>query len=664
MIELRNISKNYAVADSEVAALKNVSLAFRPNEFVAILGPSGGGKTTMLNIVGGLDHCSSGDLLINGRSTADFRDGDWDAYRNHAVGFIFQSYNLIPHQSVISNVELALTISGISAAQRRQKAQEALLAVGLQDQMYKKPNQLSGGQMQRVAIARALVNDPQIVLADEPTGALDTQSSLQVMDILKKVAKDRLVVMVTHNPELAEKYANRIITIRDGQITGDSNPYREMAEEDGNAEIGRASMNLLTAFSLSLNNLMTKFGRTLLVSLAGSIGIIGIALIMALSNGVNRYIDEVQKNSLSSYPLTIENSDVDMTSAMMNMMGTAAKAVSEDGRIVEVPIIADMFNQIGANNLSLLKQHIERNWDTVGPLLSTMKYRYNINPQIYSADISEKVIKLSPASLFGRTGSSAMMSSSYSGRDIFQEMVDNQQLLEEQYEVLAGHWPQKFDELVLIIYDANTISDYLVYSLGLRDPEELRDYFSKVMNGEPVNVDNVPMSFKPEDLLGMEFRLVLAADYYRYDEAHDIWEDMTSDEEYMKQLVSDGVKLKITGIVIPREGVSGTVMTPGVGYTSALMEYIVRESASKQVVIQQLEDRNRDVFSRRSFEDINKKVETEIDFSDMFTFDENRFASAFSMNIDTNALSSSLAGIMNTSMNRLVSDLAGVTSDV
>ncbi|MBQ1877684.1 MAG: ABC transporter ATP-binding protein, partial [Erysipelotrichaceae bacterium] len=442
MIELRNITKEYITPATKVEALKGVSLCFRNNEFVAILGPSGGGKTTLLNIIGGLDKYTSGDLIINGKSTVNFKDKDWDTYRNHSVGFVFQSYNLIPHQSVVQNVELALTIGGIGEKERRKRALDALDSVGLLDQAYKKPNQLSGGQMQRVAIARALVNNPDILLADEPTGALDTQSSLQIMDILKEVASDRLVVMVTHNPDLANTYANRIIRLTDGQIIDDSNPFNGV-EDDRSNKAGNASMGLLTAFGLSLNNLLTKKARTILVSLAGSIGIIGIALIMSLSNGVNRYIEDVQKDSLSAYPLSIENSDIDMTQMMLSMMGTVKNTDKQDGRIVETPVVSDAFNQIGANNLEEFKKHQESKKAEVDPLMTTIKYNYGIKPFVYKYDTTDKIIRINPSDV--RTNSAF---SSYSFSDTFQEMLDNKSLLDSQYDIVAGNWPQKYDELV------------------------------------------------------------------------------------------------------------------------------------------------------------------------------------------------------------------------
>ena len=664
MIELKGICKDYEVADSKVHALKNVSVTFRPNEFVAVLGPSGGGKTTLLNIVGGLDHYSSGDLIINGKSTVEFKDRDWDSYRNHTVGFVFQSYNLIPHQTVLSNVELALTLSGISKKELLERAKKALEDVGLHDQINKKPNQLSGGQMQRVAIARALVNNPRILLADEPTGALDTQSSILIMDILKKVAKDRLVVMVTHNPELAEQYANRIIRIRDGEIIDDSNPYTSNETNETDDSYGKTTMSFWTAFTLSLNNLMTKKGRTILVSLAGSIGIIGIALIMALSNGVNRYIEDVQRDSLSSYPLTIENSDVDMTSAMMSMMGTVTNTDPKEGEIKEVSIVADIFNQVGANNLKSFKEYLDLNKETIDPLVTTIKYSYGISPHIYSYDTSEKVRKLNPSNLYSNLISSSL--ASYTFRDAFQEMVDNDELIKNQYRVLAGKWPENYDEMVLVIYNENTISDYIVYSLGIRDPQDLNEYVNKALNGETIEVENEPMTFTLDDFVGMKFKLVLASDYYRYDNVHNIWEDMSSDNEYVKQLVDNGIDLEIVGVVIPQEGVSSTVMTPGVAYRKELIEYIVNESSKKSIVKQQLADKSKDVYTQRKFEDINDDKAVGMDFSNLINIDENKIASAFSglKNFDPNQTANAMNSYVNQAMNNLTNDISSAVSNM
>ncbi len=662
MIELRSICKNYQTGDNVVRALHNVSVSFRKNEFVAILGPSGGGKTTMLNIIGGLDQYTSGDLIINGVSTVNFKDRDWDRYRNHSVGFVFQSYNLIPHQNVISNVELALTIAGISKKERTERAKAALEKVGLGDQIYKKPNQLSGGQMQRVAIARALVNNPEILLADEPTGALDTQSSLQIMELLKEVASDRLVIMVTHNPDLAEQYASRIVRIRDGEIISDTDPYKEEVP-DRSDDFGKARMGLLTAFGLSLNNLMTKFTRTMLVSFAGSIGIIGIAMIMSLSNGVNKYIDDVQKNSLSSYPLTIENSDVDMTTSMMNMMGEIASAPREEGKVNETPIVSGMFNQVGSNNLRAFKKYIVSNSDRIDQLMTAIQYSYGVSPVIYKSDTSKDVIQLSPSTVF----SSFMNSSfaSYTYRDMFQRMIDNREILESQYEILKGRWPESYDEAVLVVYDESTISDFMTYSLGLRDPRELQDYITKMMNGEKVEIRNEPLSITLDDLLKLTFKVVIPADYYQYDDQFNVWKDMSDDKEYLKNVVDNGIELKITGIISPAPGTNSTVLSPGVAYTEDLIEHLIREVSQRPIVKQQLARRTVDVFTGKTFTEVNSDSRQEkMNFDDMVSIDENMLARAFRTNVSASEINDNLNYFMNQAMDSLISDTANVGEEL
>ena len=652
MIELKNISKQYEMGSNTVEALKNVSVSFRRNEFVAILGPSGGGKTTLLNIIGGLDRYSSGDLRINGKSTVDFTDRDWDSYRNHTVGFIFQSYNLIPHQNVISNVELALTIAGISKKERVERAKQALERVGLGDQLYKKPNQLSGGQMQRVAIARALVNDPDILLADEPTGALDTQSSIQIMDLLKEVASDRLVVMVTHNPDLAEAYANRIVRLTDGQIISDTNPYINDIEEKSKDTLGKAAMNLFTAFSLSLNNLMTKKGRTILVSFAGSIGIIGIALIMALSNGVNKYIDDVQRDSLSSYPLTIENSDVDMTRSMLSMMSAVSNRNTEDGKVGEVSMIANMFNRVGSNNLKAFKKHIENNYEEIDDCLTAIQYSYGISPYIYKLN-DDNVIKVNPSNIYSSLFSSSL--ASYS-RSAFQEMIDNQELLENQYDLIKGRWPENYNEMVLIVNSDKNITDYITYALGLRDPAELEKFINRALRGEKVELDNTPMTFTWDDFLNLEYRLVIPADFYKYDETYDVWKDMSDDKDYVNDLVKNGITLKITGIVMPEEDTNGVLMT-GVGYTSKLTEYVIEQSRTREIVKQQLADNKTDVFSRRSFDDVNSDVpESNVSFEDMISVDTDKISQAFNIKVNPDDITSAMNYYMSTAMNSVIND--------
>ena len=503
MLELKDIKKTYITGDEKVEALKGISLKFRESEFVSILGQSGCGKTTLLNIIGGLDRYTSGDLIINGKSTKKFKNRDWDAYRNYKVGFVFQSYNLIGHQTILSNVELALTIGGISKKERKARAIKALEEVGLKDHIHKKPNQLSGGQMQRVAIARALVNNPDIILADEPTGALDTKTSIQVMDILKKISKDKLIIMVTHNPELAEKYSSRIIRILDGTITEDSNPVNEPFEEKNDTEkIGRTSMKFWTAFRLSLNNLLTKKGRTVLVAFAGSIGIIGIALVQSVSNGFQAYVDHIQEDTLTSYPLTIMQETTDVASALLSMTDQENEGDNSE-EIKEEQYISKMLDSLSTNDLKSFKNHLEKNYSEVKDDLSSVKYSYSVEPFIYTKDATKKIAKLNPSNLFSSAmGSSSMMSSFSSS--VYSQMIDDQETLNNSYDVLAGRWPQKYDEMVIVLSERNTISDLLVYSLGFRDTEELNDIVKKIMSGEKVKIKNDAMTFTFQDLMNKE----------------------------------------------------------------------------------------------------------------------------------------------------------------
>ncbi|MBR6957435.1 MAG: ATP-binding cassette domain-containing protein, partial [Erysipelotrichaceae bacterium] len=524
------------------------------------------------------------------------------------------------------------------------------------------PNQLSGGQMQRVAIARALVNNPEILLADEPTGALDTQSSLQIMELLKDVASDRLVIMVTHNPDLAEQYASRIVRIRDGEIISDTDPYKEEVP-DRSDDFGKARMGLLTAFGLSLNNLMTKLTRTLLVSFAGSIGIIGIAMIMSLSNGVNKYIDDVQKNSLSSYPLTIENSDVDMTTSMMNMMGEIASAPREEGKVNETPIVSGMFNQVGSNNLKAFKKYIVSNSDRIDPLMTAIQYSYGVSPVIYKSDTSKDVIQLSPSTVF----SSFMNSSfaSYTYRDMFQRMIDNREILESQYEILKGRWPESYDEAVLVVYDESTISDFMTYSLGLRDPRELQDYITKMMNGEKVEIRNEPLSITLDDLLKLTFKVVIPADYYQYDDQFNVWKDMSDDKEYLRNVVDNGIELKITGIISPAPGTNSTVLSPGVAYTEDLIEHLVREVSQRPIVKQQLATKTVDVFTGKTFTEVNSDSKQEkMNFDDMVTIDESMLARAFRTNVSASEINDNLNYFMNQAMDSLINDTANVGEEL
>ena len=635
MLELKDIKKTYITGDEKVEALKGINLKFRESEFVSILGQSGCGKTTLLNIIGGLDRYTSGDLIINGKSTKKFKNRDWDAYRNYKVGFVFQSYNLIGHQTILSNVELALTIGGISKKERKIRAIKALEEVGLKDHIHKKPNQLSGGQMQRVAIARALVNNPDIILADEPTGALDTKTSIQVMDILKKISKDKLIIMVTHNPELAEKYSSRIIRILDGTITEDSNPVNEPFEEKNDTEkIGRTSMKFWTAFRLSLNNLLTKKGRTVLVAFAGSIGIIGIALVQSVSNGFQAYVDHIQEDTLTSYPLTIMQETTDVASALLSMTTQENKSEASE-EIKEEQYISKMLDSLSTNDLKSFKNHLEKNYSEVKDDLSSVKYSYSVEPFIYTKDATKKVAKLNPSSLFSSAmGSSSMMSSFSSS--VYSQMIDDQETLNNSYDVLAGHWPQKYDEMVIVLSERSTISDLLVYSLGFRDTEELNDIVKKIMSGEKVKIKNDAMTFSYQDLMNKELKLIMPADTYKYNKKYDVYEDMSEDEKYMKNLYEKAMNLKIVGVVTAKEGVTSMALNPGVAYTGDLVDYIIEESSKTDIVKKQQKNEKIDVLSGKKFDE--KKSDLGLDFKDLMEIDTENLKNAFNIKIDENAM--------------------------
>ena len=543
MLQIKNICKEYKTGGLVQKALDNVSLNLRDNEFVSILGPSGSGKTTFLNIIGGLDRYDSGDLIINGISTKKYKDRDWDSYRNHTIGFVFQSYNLIPHQNILANVELALTISGVSKRKRKQRAIKALEQVGLGAQLHKKPNQLSGGQMQRVAIARALVNDPDILLADEPTGALDTETSVQVMELLKEVAKDRLVVMVTHNPELAEKYSTRIVNLRDGKIINDSDPYivdENNLEKPKHKNMGKTSMSFLTSLSLSFNNLRTKKGRTFLTAFAGSIGIIGIAMILSLANGVNSYIKSVEEDTLSEYPLQIQSTGIDITSMLAGAGGeTSDEEKIEEKKDIEVTkMLTNMFSTIGSNDLKSLMEYLESRDSDVYNYAKAIEYSYNVTPQIYSSD-TENLRRVNPDSSFSRLGigstnSSNSMMSSMMSTNMFFKMPENTDLFMNQYDIKAGHWPENYNECVLVLTSSGKISDFMLYTLGLRDYEELDKMVEQFSAEEDVDVPENMGSYSYEDILNIKFKLINATDYYEYDEEYDVWTDKSENTKYMK----------------------------------------------------------------------------------------------------------------------------------
>ncbi len=603
MLKLNNIVKDYDAGANTVHALRGVSLAFRQSEFVAILGQSGCGKTTLLNIIGGLDRYTTGDLIIRGKSTRQYKSRDWDTYRNHSVGFVFQSYNLIPHQSVLANVELALTLSGVSSRERRRRAEEALWQVGLGDQIHKKPNQLSGGQMQRVAIARALVNDPEILLADEPTGALDSDTSVQVMDILKEVARDRLVIMVTHNPELAEQYASRIIRLLDGKVISDSDPYSGgEALKESQVRKKRANMSLLTAFTLSMSNLMTKKGRTVMTAFAGSIGIIGIALILSISTGINAYITNVERDTLSSYPLMLQESTMDMTS-MMTAMDANREEIQWDAQtIYSANVMSGMMDMMFAgatsNNLTDFKAYIESGESGLEALTSEIRYVYSTPLNIYKSDTSEGVYQVNPSHVFAAMG---MPENPGMSSDVWTQLTGNREILQAQYTVLAGKLPEKWNEVVLVVNERNQITDYTLYALGVMDITELQKAMQLKMQGEEVDLDTTTRQYSFSDFLGMTFKLVPTSSYY--EQSDGIWVDKSQDPVYMTSVVQAAETITVVGIVRPgEEGASGT-STGVIGYTGELMTHLIQEVNSSAVVAAQQETPDTDVFSGLPFAD-------------------------------------------------------------
>ena len=632
MLQLHQIQKQYRTGDLVQTALNKVSLNLRDNEFVAILGPSGSGKTTLLNIIGGLDRYDSGDLIINGVSTKKYTDRDWDAYRNHTIGFVFQSYNLIPHQTVLANVELALTISGVSRAERRRRAQAALEQVGLGEQAHKRPGQMSGGQMQRVAIARALVNNPDILLADEPTGALDSETSIQVMELLKQVAKDRLVVMVTHNPELAERYATRIVKLKDGVIRSDSMPFTPETQEKPpiHKRLGKASMSILTSLALSFNNLRTKKARTILTAFAGSIGIIGIALILSLSNGVNNYIASIEKDTLSEYPLQIQSTGVDLTSMMTANMGDSGGTDTQDGRVPVNQMLTSMFAQVNANDLASLKRYLDSEESGVEDYASAIEYTYNISPQIYRVDAGG-VRQVHPdqtsASLgFGTGGSGNSLLASMMSSDVFFALPQNAELYQGQYEVKAGHWPENEQECVLVLSPNGGISDFMLYTLGLRDSVELDEMLRQFSQNENIETPENFQTYAYEDFLGIEFKRINAADRYVYDAERGLWRDKSDDESYMRTLAEQGQTLRICGVVQPAAGATATMLRSGIGYTAELAQTTVRQAAESRIVKQQLAEPEISVFSGEAF---GTQSSGAFDLASLFSFDPSALAGAF-----------------------------------
>ena len=632
MLQIKNVHKQYKTGNLVQKALDDVSLNLRDNEFVAILGPSGSGKTTLLNIIGGLDRYDSGDLIINGVSTKAYKDRDWDSYRNHTIGFVFQSYNLIPHQTILANVELALTISGVSRSKRRQKAIKALEQVGLANQMHKKPNQLSGGQMQRVAIARALVNDPDIVLADEPTGALDSDTSVQVMDLLKQVAKDRLVVMVTHNPELAMKYATRIVNLRDGKILSDTDPYiveDKKQKKPVHKNFGKTSMSFLTSLGLSFNNLKTKKGRTILTSFAGSIGIIGIALILSLSNGVNTYIKSVEEDTLSEYPLQIQSTGFDMTSLLVG--ASSDNGDENKGDINVSKQLTSMFSTIGSNDLKSLKEYLESDECPIDEYAKDIEYKYDVTPIIYSSD-TDNLRQLNPDTSFsslgiGSTASSNSLMSTMMSTNVFFQMPKDKSLYETQYDIKAGKWPTKYNECVLVLSSRGNISDFLLYTLGLRDFDELDDLVTQFSNGEDVDTPENLGSYSYDDILGTTFKLINSSDCYEYDEEYKIWRDKTENTKYMKNLVKNSEDLKIVGIVQPKEGATSTMLSQGICYPADLTDHVIEEAKNSKIVQEQLKDSKTNVFTGKAFGATEE--DSDFDMNSLIDIDTNAMQSAF-----------------------------------
>lgn len=682
MLQLRNIRKAYTTGSFTQTALDDVSISFRDSEFAAILGPSGSGKTTLLNIIGGLDHYDTGDLVIDGISTKEYKDRDWDTFRNNRIGFVFQAYNLIPHQTILANVELALTLSGVSRAERRTRALDALRKVGLGDHVDKKPSQLSGGQMQRVAIARALINDPEILLADEPTGALDSKTSVQIMDLLTEIANDRLVIMVTHNPELAEQYATRIVNLADGVIRSDSDPF-DPAPEDIRAskkQVRRTSMSFLTALSLSWNNLLTKKGRTLMTAFAGSIGIIGIAAILSLANGVNSYIANVEEETLSEYPLSIEDQGFDMTSLMTMGMSTGGQGGSSGspsdggsngggetessssgdatgGTVSESKMVTGMFGSIGSNDLASLKKYLDNGDSGIDQYVNSIEYGYNITPQLFSSDTEDGARQVNPDKSFSSIGLGSATStngimSSMMSTNIFYEMPSDPDLYQDQYDVVAGTWPQSYNDIVLVLTPNGKVSDFMLYTMGLRDHSELDDMVRAFANEEEVTAPDDYMTLTYDQLMDVTFKLVAATDYYQYDSDYHVWKNKSDDADYMRDLVNSSEDVHICGIVKPKAGAKITSLQTGFYYTSDMVNHIIDKAADSQIVKDQLADSATNVFTGKSFVEEADAEDSSFDMSSLFTIDGNKLQAAFQ--IDPDALSVDMSSL----------DLSGTTSNL
>lgn len=653
MLQIKDIHKEYRTGNLVQRALDGVSLSLRDNEFVAILGPSGSGKTTLLNIIGGLDRYDRGDLIINGISTKKYKDRDWDSYRNHTIGFVFQSYNLIPHQTVLANVELALIISGVSKSERRRRAKEALEKVGLGAQIHKKPSQMSGGQMQRVAIARALVNDPEILLADEPTGALDSDTSVQVMDLLQEVAKERLVVMVTHNPELAQLYATRIVTVKDGRILSDTDPFvidSESMAPPVHKNMGKSSMSFFTALSLSFQNLKTKKARTLLTSFAGSIGIIGIALILSISNGVDKYITNMEEETLSEYPLQIQSTGVDLTSMMMG--AATAQSGKKDGEVGVAQMVTNMFSKMNSNDLESLKVYLDSNESSISQYANSVEYTYSVSPQIFLEN-GKNIRQVNPDKSFSAmglgSGSSNSIMSSTMSTDVFHEMPEDADLYKDQYDVKAGRWPENYKECVLVLTSQGDISDFLQYTLGLRDGKELDDMVHKFMAEEAVETPENEGPYTYDEILGKKFKLVNSTDYYEYDEEYKVWKDKSDNSSYMKKLVKNGEDLTIVGIVQPVEGATASMLTAGICYTPELTKHVIEKAASSEIVKQQLADEKINVFTGEEFGKEDNE-NSKFDMESLFSINADALQEAFQVdlsgfNMDLSSLSGLSSGL-------------------
>ncbi|MBQ3263762.1 ABC transporter ATP-binding protein/permease [Candidatus Saccharibacteria bacterium] len=664
MLELRGVTKVYEAGGLKHKALGKVSLNFRESEFVAILGPSGSGKTTLLNIIGGLDHYTTGDIKINEVSTRNFRDKDWDAYRNHRIGFVFQAYNLIPHQTVLNNVKLALTLSGVSKHEAVKRAKKALSDVGLADQIHKKPNQLSGGQMQRVAIARALVNDPDILLADEPTGALDSETSVQIMNLLKEIAKEKLVVMVTHNPELAAEYATRTITLKDGKVTSDSNSYdgkirTDLKSETKTAKTKKTRMSFFTALSLSLRNLLTKKGRTVLVAFAGSIGIIGIALILAVSTGFQNYIDTIERDTLTSYPLTLMRESTNVTGILLNLTGSSGSGLN-DGKLHENQVLTGSLGNVTQNDLMSFMRYYDGHAGELAEDVRLIEYEYNIDPMIYTVDATGEIARLNPSGLFTTLMGSSSLMNAYSNLTSVFRQYDSANL-ESDTELLAGRYPEKYNEMVVYLPNRGEISEFLTYSLGFHDTEELNDIIAKIMGGESVDIKNEPLALTYEDLMDVDLRLVIPGEIYKYNEKYDVYEDMSDDADFIRNVYENKSEpLKIVGVVTMQDNLLSA--GSGVLYLPSLTEHIISEAAETEIVKKQLAEPDVDVFSNTRFGEEGNNFDFE--FSDLVSVDSSKMANAIEVDIDQNAVSVKTEEYMTEIAGDITADVAPVKDDL